>query len=303
MNEIIDEFKDYLLNTKYYSTNTVVAYDFDIHDLIAFMQKYNNTQIRIADIANADTLVFRSWLADRARRNLTHTSSARALSSVRTFYKWLGKHKNIQNDAIGLISAPKVPKKISKAIETTDVSDMHSAIRAIDNAEPWVAERDWALVVLIFGCGLRISEALGLKNSDIANHPDTLRIVGKGNKERIIPVLPAVYVALDKYIAIRPFGNATDDFVFRSVRGLPMSARMAEKVIEKLRHYLQLPDYVTPHALRHTFATALLAGGADLRSIQELLGHSSLSTTQLYTRVNMAEIMDVYKHAHPMAED
>ena len=180
---------------------------------------------------------------------------------------------------------------------------MHSAIRAIDNAEPWVAERDWALVVLIFGCGLRISEALGLKNSDIANHPDTLRIVGKGNKERIIPVLPAVYVALDKYIAIRPFGNATDDFVFRSVRGLPMSARMAEKVIEKLRHYLQLPDYVTPHALRHTFATALLAGGADLRSIQELLGHSSLSTTQLYTRVNMAKIMDVYKHAHPMAED
>ena len=180
---------------------------------------------------------------------------------------------------------------------------MAGAIRVVDGAEPWIAARDWALVVLIFGCGLRISEALNIKNQDIINHPESLHIVGKGNKERIIPVLPAVYTALDKYIKIRPFGNDINDCVFRSVRGLPMSPRMAEKVIENLRHYLQLPDYVTPHALRHTFATALLAGGADLRSIQELLGHSSLSTTQLYTKINMTDIMDVYKHAHPMADE
>lgn len=303
MKEFIDEFKDYLLNTKNYSTHTVAAYEYDIYDLITFMQKFNEIPPRIADIAEADALVFRSWLSDRSRRNFTHKSTARALSSVRSFYKWLARHKNIQNDAIGLISSPKIPKKLSKAIETTDIADMHSAIRIVDNTEPWIAARDWALIVLIFGCGLRISEALSIKNRDVANHPDTLRIVGKGNKERIIPVLPAVYTALDKYIHIRPFNNNSDDLLFRSVRGLPMSARMAEKVIEKLRHYLQLPDYVTPHALRHTFATALLAGGADLRSIQELLGHSSLSTTQLYTRVNMAEIMDAYKHAHPMSED
>lgn len=303
MNEIIDEFKDYLGNTKRYSIHTVTAYETDVLDLLYFFAKFNDTQARIADIAKLDTLFFRSWLADRTRRKLSHKSTARALSSVRTFYKWLAKYKNISNDAIGLISSPKVERKLSKAVETTDVADMHTAIRAVDNAEPWVAARDWALVVLIFGCGLRISEALSLKNSDIVGEPESLRILGKGNKERIVPVLPAVYTALEKYTKTCPFGHDLNAPLFRSVRGLPMSARMAEKVIEKIRHYLQLPDYVTPHALRHTFATALLAGGADLRSLQELLGHASLSTTQLYTRVNMAEIMDVYNHAHPMAKN
>ena len=303
MNEVIADFINYLLNTKNYSTHTGTAYESDVLDFVNFYARFNNGEMTMADLANADTFTFRSWMADRARRDLTHKSTARALSSLRTFYKWLARHKNIQNDAIGLISSPKVPRKLSKAIETTDVSDMHDAIRNIDNNQPWIAARDWALVVLIFGCGLRISEALSLKNADVENAPCSLRIVGKGNKERIVPVLPAVNTAIQKYIAVNPYGNRADDPLFRSVRGLPMSSRMAEKVIENLRHYLQLPDYVTPHALRHTFATALLAGGADLRSLQELLGHSSLSTTQLYTKVNMSEIMDAYNHAHPMAKD
>ena len=302
MNEIIAEFVDYLLNTKNYSTHTASAYESDIRDFIKFFARFNDDKVDLINIAKCDTLSFRSWMADRARRELTHKSTARALSSLRTFYKWLARHKNIQNDAIDLISAPKVERKLSKAIETTDVSDMHDAIRAIDSNEPWIAARDWALVVLIFGCGLRISEALSLKNIDVANNPNSLRIIGKGNKERIVPVLPAVNIAIEKYMKINPFGTHSDEPLFRSVRGLPMSPRMAEKVVENLRHYLQLPDYVTPHALRHTFATALLAGGADLRSLQELLGHSSLSTTQLYTKVNMAEIMDAYKHAHPLAQ-
>lgn len=302
MNEIIAEFKDYLLNTKNYSMHTVSAYESDISDFIGFYKKFTDNTPQIHDIERVDTLGFRSWLADRAKRELSHKSTARALSSLRTFYKYLNKYKDIHNDAIGLISSPKVPRKLSKAIETTDIADMHEAIKAIDNNEPWVMARDWALIVLIFGCGLRISEALSLKNRDIANNPESLRIIGKGNKERIVPVLPAVNVALDKYVKARPFGHAPEDPVFRSVRGLPMSPRMAEKVIEHVRKYLQLPDYVTPHALRHTFATALLAGGADLRSLQELLGHASLSTTQLYTKVNIAEIMDAYNHAHPLAK-
>ncbi len=303
MNEVIVEFINYLTQTKNYSAHTAIAYETDIRDFIKFYENFISADVFVKDLSRVDTIAFRSWLADRQKRDLSHKSTARALSSVRGFYKFLARNYGIKNDAIGLISSPKVPRKLSKAIEVSDVEHMHDAIKEIDATEPWIAARDWALVLLIFGCGLRISEALSLKNTDIVNRPDSLRILGKGSKERIVPILPAVLDAIDKYIKVRPFGNAPEDELFRSVRGLPMSARMAEKVVEKLRHYLQLPDYVTPHALRHTFATALLAGGADLRSLQELLGHSSLSTTQLYTKVNMSEIMNIYEHAHPMAHD
>ena len=303
MNETIQEFINYLTQTKNYSVHTASAYENDIRDFVKFYENFTGVDVFINDMGRADTICFRSWLADRQRRNLAHKSTARALSSVRGFYKFLNKQYGVKNDAIGLISSPKVPRKLSKAIEVSDVENMHDAIKELDATEPWIAARDWALVLLIFGCGLRISEALSLKNIDIINRPDSLRIMGKGGKERIVPILPAVLDAIDKYIKLRPFGNDAEDELFRSVRGLPMSARMAEKVVERLRHYLQLPDYVTPHALRHTFATALLAGGADLRSLQELLGHSSLSTTQLYTKVNMAEIMKAYENAHPCAHE
>lgn len=303
MEEIIAQFINYLIQTKNYSVHTASAYEMDIRDFIKFYTNFNGADIFINDMSRADTITFRAWLADRQRRQLAHKSTARALSSLRGFYKFLAKNYKVKNDAIGLISSPKVPRKLSKAIEVSDVQHMHTAIKELDASEPWIAARDWALVVLIFGCGLRISEALSITNADITNRTDSLRILGKGGKERIVPVLPAVVDAIEKYTKLRPFGSAPDDKLFRSVRGLPMSPRMAEKVIERLRHYLQLPDYVTPHALRHTFATALLAGGADLRSLQELLGHSSLSTTQLYTKVNMAEIMNIYENAHPLAHD
>lgn len=300
MNNLIVDFVHYLLDVKHYSPHTADAYETDIRDFIAFYNEYSGTNVMPSDLARADTLCFRAWLAARQRRNLTAKSTARALSSLRGFYRFLSKQCNIKNESIGLISAPRVPRKLSKAIDVSDVNDIHTAIVDTESDTPWIAARDWALVILIFGCGLRISEALSLTHRDIAAHPDCLRIIGKGNKERIIPVLPAVWTEMDKYISICPFDRDIASPVFRSVRGLPMSPRMAQKVIEHLRNYLQLPDYVTPHALRHTFATALLSGGADLRSLQELLGHSSLSTTQLYTRVNMTDIMSVYENAHPM---
>ena len=301
MIDSINEFVRYLLKTKNYSSHTAIAYENDIRDFIKFYEKFKGGTVFPKDLSHIDTIGFRSWLADRQRRQLSHKSTARALSSVRTFYRFMITTHGIKNDAIGLIGSPKVPRKLSKAIEVTDVENMQKAIQEIEGDNPWVAARDWALVTLIFGCGLRISEALGLTNADIRNRPDVLRILGKGGKERLVPVLPAVNNAIAKYVQLRPFGHDSKDELFRSVRGLPMSARMAEKVIEKLRHYLQLPDYVTPHALRHTFATALLAGGADLRTLQELLGHSSLSTTQLYTKVNMTEIINIYTAAHPRA--
>lgn len=303
MKNIVAEFLEYLTQTKKYSGHTATAYDADITDFLSFFERFNGDDVLLHDLSRADTTCFRSYLADRQRRGLSHKSTARALSSLRSFYKYLSRYHNISNDYISLISSPKVPRKLSKAIDPIDVENMHGAIRAIDSNEPWLAARDWALVLLLFGCGLRISEALKIKNSDTIGCPDVLRIVGKGNKERLVPVLPVVWESIEKYKSLRPFGNTPDDELFRSVRGLPMSPRMAQKVVENLRHYLQLPDYVTPHALRHTFATALLAGGADLRSLQELLGHSSLSTTQLYTKINMSEISDIYANAHPRAHD
>ena len=303
MQDIVQEFLEYLKTIKGYSGHTVSAYEMDVREFLGFFNKFNGTDAEIADLARADTICFRSYLADRQRRGLSAKSVARAMSSLRGFYKFLGRKYDIKNDAIGLISSPKIPRKLSKAIDASDVADMRGAIRATNVKNPWVAARDWALVVLLFGCGLRISEALGLRNRDVMGRPDVLRIVGKGNKERLVPVLPAVWDAMDKYLAAHPFDKVPDAVVFRSVRGLPMSARMAEKVVENLRNYLQLPDYVTPHALRHTFATALLAGGADLRSLQELLGHSSLAATQIYTRVNMSEISNIYARAHPRASE
>lgn len=302
MDNIVADFIEYLTGTKNYSSHTATAYQSDIYEFIKFMTRFADGEPDLSTLARADTICFRSFLADCQRRGHSHKSMARALSSIRGFYKFLMRQYGIENDAIGLISSPKVPRKLSKAIDASDVENMHDAIRETNNHNPWLAARDWALVTLLFGCGLRISEALSLKNRDIANKPEILRIIGKGNKERLVPVLPAVWNAIEKYISVRPFGNMSDDHVFRSVRGLPMSPRMAEKVIENLRNYLQLPDYVTPHALRHTFATALLSDGADLRSLQELLGHESLSTTQLYTRVNMAEISNIYANTHPRAK-
>lgn len=303
MNDAVAEFLEYLSGTKNYSSHTVTAYDTDIRDFLDFYQRYSDAPPFVSDLARADTLCFRAWLADRQRRNLAHKSTARALSSLRGFYKFLATQHGIKNDAITLISSPKVPRKLSKAIDPVDVENMHDAISELDSDAPWIAARDWALVLLMFGCGLRIAEVLSLTNSDVHGRPEILRIVGKGNKERLVPVLPVVWDAVDRYMRLNPHGTDAARPLFRSVRGLAMSPRMAQKVVEKLRLYLQLPDYVTPHALRHTFATALLSDGADLRTLQELLGHSSLSTTQLYTRVNMADISDVYARAHPRAHD
>jgi integrase/recombinase XerC len=357
MKEALSNFISYLLNVRKYSEHTAIAYETDIRDFIIFYENWSGAELFMRDLGCLDTNAFRAWLADRQRRGLTHKSTARALSSLRRFLKFAGRQFGIKNEAIILINSPRVPKKLSKAIDASDVENMSKLAKDVD-LEPWISSRDNALILLIFGCGLRISEALGLKDSDVSTRPDTLCIMGKGNKERLVPVLPAVWDAVEIYMSKRPFGkveseerrvkggewrvesgiekvkngkakniklanvdvnmgefesknstlhsppstlNSPHSPLFRSVRGLPMTSRMAEKVVEKLRHALQLPEYVTPHALRHTFATVLLSAGVDLRVLQELLGHSSLSTTQLYTKIDMSSVMKAYKGAHPRA--
>jgi integrase/recombinase XerC len=298
MNETVLDFIDYLTNVKRYSAHTVAAYEQDIRDFISFCEKWSGADLHLRDLSRVDTLQFRAWLAGRASKGMAFRSTARALSSLRSFFKYIDKKHDIKNESIALISSPKVPKTLSKAVDAADVKNMSAVAYESRSEYGWIALRDVALVTLIFGCGLRISEALSLTDSDVAKRPEILRIRGKGNKDRLVPVLPAVYDAIEKYVAARPYNAGP---LFFSVRGLPMSPRMAEKVVEHLRNMLQLPEYVTPHALRHSFATSLLAGGVDLRHLQELLGHASLSTTQLYTKVDMSMVMKEYAKAHPKA--
>ncbi|MDR2269020.1 MAG: tyrosine recombinase XerC, partial [Rickettsiales bacterium] len=295
MNKLILDFLNYLRHTKKYSEMTAVSYGTDIRDFVEFCGRFSGADIYPDDLARIDTLQFRAWLTDRQKRELAARSTARALSAIRSFYKWLSKSQNIKNEMIGLIGTPKIPKSVPHALEADEIKSMDKLIKETESI-PWLAARNQALLLLIFGTGMRIGEALSLTMRQIAGHPDTIRIIGKGNKERIIPVLPVVWRAIETYLDLRPFDT---EHLFCSVKGLPMSPRMAQKMIERLRVILQLPEYITPHALRHSFATALLSNGVDLRSIQELMGHASLSTTQVYTKISTTDIMKAYKAAHP----
>ncbi|MDR2770369.1 MAG: tyrosine recombinase XerC [Rickettsiales bacterium] len=296
MDEIAASFLEYLRHIKRYSDLTAISYERDVRDFIVFREKYDGDAATPASFAAADALCFRAWLADRMRRGLSSRSNARALSALRSLYRWAAKHRGLRNDAIAVIASPKIPSSIPHALEPDEINAMNEI--SVDSKVAWLAARDRALLLLIFGSGMRISEALALGMGQISGRPDVITVAGKGGKQRAVPILPAVWNAMYKYLNLRPY-NA--EYVFCSVRGLPMTPRMAEKMIERLRAMLQLPHYTTPHALRHSFATALLSDGVDLRSIQELLGHSSLSTTQIYTKVSTADIMSAYNSAHPKA--
>ncbi len=299
--EYVLEFRNYLLNVKGYSLHTADSYQLDLENFLKFFIDWRGEELYKNDFERLDTLAFRAWLAWRLKHNESAKSTARALSSLRTFYRFLNLNYDIKNSAIGLIKSPKVPRTLSKAIDSSDAVKMLESVAEI-HTEEWQIDRDRCLMMFLYGCGLRISEALGLRWKDVQNHPDVLRIFGKGNKERLVPVLPMVYSALDKYAKSMPFAKSSEGFVFRSAKGLHLSPRTAQRMIASVRNLLMLPDYVTPHALRHSFATGLLSDGVDLRSIQELLGHSSLSTTQLYTKINTDALIGIYNSAHPRAK-
>lgn len=297
----LSKFLLYLENIKKYSSYTIISYKTDIYDFFDFYKKYTCTDnIILNDLKNVDLTTLRSWLFKRKTEDkLTNKSNARALSSLRSFYKFLNKKYNIHNIAITLIKSPKIDKKLSKAVETDDIQNMKDVLSVINNNISWLCKRDWALIILMFGCGLRISEALNITLKEIINRPKFLTIKGKGNKERVVPILDEVNDKIQEYLQIIPFILNENSKIFKSVKGLNMSSRMVEKMIENVRIYMRLPNYITPHSFRHSFATSLLSNGADLRSIQELLGHSSLSTTQLYTKINTKEVLEVYKNTHP----
>lgn len=281
------------------SENTQAAYRGDVTEFLSFMTLHHNERQGLAPLARITVSDMRAWMADQRGAGVGARSLARKLSAVKSFYRWLSEREGFEPTAVLSTRAPKFTKKLPRPLAEDAARAMIDTVE-MQSTNDWISARDVAVVTLLYGCGLRISEALSLTGRD-APLPDSLRIMGKGDKERIVPVIPAARTAVERYLQLCPHPQSRDKPLFRGVRGGALNPRTIQGVMAKARMQLGLPATATPHALRHSFATHLLSAGGDLRAIQELLGHASLSTTQAYTAVDTARLMEVYNRAHPKA--
>ena len=282
------------------SSNTLLAYKRDLIDFFSFLTLHNGSKDGVSQLETINQASMRSWMAENRRSGKTSRSIARQLSSVKSFYKWFAERHGIDPTMVLITKAPKFEKKLPRALSQEAAKEISSSIDLTDN-EPWIVARDTAVILLLYGCGLRISEALNLKYSEMPL-TDTLKIKGKGDKFRVIPILQIAREAVKSYLKMLPFSLNSNDNIFRGVRGGSLNPRSIQLVMKSIREKLGIAANATPHSLRHSFATHLLTAGADLRSIQELLGHASLSTTQIYTSVDASHLMDVYSKTHPKAK-
>ena len=282
------------------SDKTVEAYERDLRQFLIFMTDYLAKPPKIKDLADIRPADLRSFLASRRRDGAGARTLGRGLAGVRSFLRYLEKQGLANATGARAVRSPKQPKSLPKPLTAQDAMRVtNQDLQMID--EPWLAARNTAVMILLYGCGLRISEALDLTRGEINQKTDALRIQGKGGKSRIVPILPVAIDAIETYIELCPYQLDKSELLFRGARGGKLHAAIIQRDMKKLRSALNLPDTATPHALRHSFATHLLAGGGDLRTIQELLGHASLSTTQIYTGVDTARLLDIYNKAHPRA--
>nr|WP_242533551.1 tyrosine recombinase XerC [Salipiger bermudensis] len=281
------------------SENTITAYRADVLEFIVFLTSHHAEPQGLAPLARVTTPDMRAFLAHLRGQGVGSRTMARKLSAVKSFYRWLAEREGFEPTAVMMARAPKFQKKLPRPLAEDAAKAMIDTVE-MQAADSWIGARDAAVVTLLYGCGLRISEALGLRGRDLPLG-ESLRIVGKGGKERIVPVLPIARRALDTYLRLCPYDPEPDAPVFRGKRGGALNPRLIQKVTEAARLQLGLPATATPHAMRHSFATHLLAAGGDLRAIQELLGHASLSTTQAYTSVDEVHLMKVYAATHPKA--
>ena len=279
------------------SENTITAYGRDVTEFIAFMTGHSGQSQGLGALARVSTSDMRSWMAQTRGTGVGARSMARKLSAVKSFYRWLAEREGFEPTAVLTARAPKFTRKLPRPLPVDAAKELLD-IAPLQDERPWVGARDVAVLTLLWGCGLRISEALSLRGSDVPLG-QMLRIVGKGSKERVVPVVDAARKAVDAYVQICPHPLTQDAPLFRGIRGGALSPRVIQQVMARTRMQLGLPASATPHAMRHSFATHLLEAGGDLRTIQELLGHASLSTTQAYTAVDASRLMDVYARAHP----
>lgn len=305
--EAIGAWRLWLEAERRLSRHTLDAYLRDLACFFDFMKSHMGYAVGIEDLKTFAAADFRAFLSDRIDRGIARTSVTRQMSSLRNFYKFLKNRGLADNPALATVRSPRAKVVLPKAMSAPEAMETLDKIQSLSEGGwhesrglSWIAKRDAAVLTLLYGCGLRIGEALSLQQRD-APTGDSLRIKGKGGKERIVPVLPIVIEAIAAYQADCPFKLGKTAPLFVGARGKTLDAGVIQRQIRKIRPLLNLPDSATPHALRHSFATHLLAGGGDLRTIQELLGHSSLSATQRYTVVEGTKLQRDYKKAHPRA--
>jgi integrase/recombinase XerC len=286
------------------SDKTVEAYERDARQFLDFMARHLGGAPSLSELARLTPQDVRAFMAARRASGIGGRSLMRALAGVRSFARFLERNGKGKVGALAAVRAPKVPRTLPKPLPVISAKRVTDAgERAGEEREPWILARDAAVLALLYGSGLRISEALGLKRGGVPapGKGDAITVTGKGNKQRMVPLLPQVSQAIADYISVCPYDLPTDGPLFVGARGGPLSPRIVQLVMERLRGALSLPESATPHALRHSFATHLLARGGDLRAIQELLGHASLSTTQIYTAVDTERLLEVYRNTHPRA--
>ncbi len=300
--DAVGAWRRWLADERRSSEHTVAAYERDLVAFLRFLAEHIGGPAAIDDLGALKPRDFRAWLARRSGDGMARSSTARALSVVRGFFRFLDKRDLVHNPNLAALRTPKVPRLVPRPLTERDAVDVVNEIGSISE-EQWVADRDIALLTLLYGAGLRISEALSLTCGDVADQPDTLVITGKGDKQRLVPMLPVVHEAIDVYLESRPFVATKDAPLFVGIRGGVLNPAVAQRQMRRARVLLDLPETATPHALRHSFATHLLGAGGDLRTIQELLGHASLSTTQRYTDIEGEQMLQVYRDAHPRARN
>jgi integrase/recombinase XerC len=295
----LDAWRGWLASERRAPLSTLSAYERDLKAFLCFVCRHQGGPVSLGTLASLGTADFRGYLAERSARNYARTSTARALASVRGFFRFLERRHLAHNPLVRAIRTPRLPQSVPKALSEEDARDVVDKV-ALLSEERWIALRDAALVLLLYGCGLRISEALALKRGNVPLR-EAIVVTGKGNKQRVVPVLPIVAEAVEAYAAACPYDAEGSAPLFVGARGGALDPGVVQRQMRRLRVHLGLPETATPHALRHSFATHLLAGGGDLRTIQELLGHASLATTQRYTKVDAARLAAVHRSAHPRA--
>jgi integrase/recombinase XerC len=301
----IARWREHLSAERRMSAKTLDAYARDLRQFLAFLAEHSGGRVTLAKLTKLAPQDVRAFLAARRAEGISSRSLMRALAGLRSFTRFIEREGKGTSAAFAAVRSPKIARTLPKPLGVAAAKRVADAdLRAGEEREPWVLARDAAVLALLYGSGLRISEALGLKRKEFPapGAGDVVVVTGKGSKKRMVPVLPQVIKLVADYVALCPYRLPPDGPLFVGAKGGPLSPRIIQLVMQRLRGALSLPDTATPHALRHSFATHLLARGGDLRAIQELLGHASLSTTQVYTGVDAERLLEVYRSAHPRAQ-